>query len=394
MAPKGKGKMPNQLSRSKPSSSPLGAFKGVSEMSMAPVTIGNSLRSSKPTVTQSRDSVVVTGRDFVMPVGAVVSTYTGWALAAGFPLTPAALNASALRGYFQSYERFRFRRAVVHYITSSSTASSGDIMVLHHTNRGGPKVDHASSNFMSYAMSTDAAVLGPQWVNHSVDIVPSLPLDMCETDIFNTEDLQHQANGEVLVYTKNTSSATTESPGYLLIDYVVEFYNRMLNPRIQTLPTALLKNFNGNFNANGAPALGDVLAFAVTGINTYSGTAGTAPPGATTGDVYQIVLDLNQPTLAGAVNPLTSFATTGSSSTTAAYAAPPRTTFPLTNGGTYFAIWDATSTTMIMYPNYLSAFAGNPVVWNIAGAGQTLSCPCIYTLVGSKDNTYAQANIG
>lgn len=375
--------------------SPLGPFKGVSEMSMAPVSIGNSLRSSRPSISQSANSVVVTGRDFVMVVGGTQSSYVGWCLTAGFPLTPACLNASALRGYFQSYERFRFRRAVVHYITSSPTSASGDIMVVHHTNRAGPKVDHNSTNFMSYVMSTDSAVLGPQWVNHSVDILPGIPLDMCETDIFNTEDIQHQANGEVLVYTKNTTNGgVPDPPGYILIDYVVEFHNRMLNSRIQTLPTALLKNFNGSFNANGTPALGDPLAFAVTGVNTYSGVAGTAPPGATTGDIYQIVLDLTQPTLAGAVNPLNSFATTGASSTTALYSAPTRTTFPLTNGGTYYAIWDSVASVMTMYPSYISALAGNPVVWNIAGAGQQLSCPCIFSLVGSKDNTYAQANIG
>lgn len=384
---------PRAPSSSKQNESPLAPFQGVSEMSMAPVSIGNSLRSSRPTITQTANSVIVTGRDFVMVVGGVQTSYVGWCLTAGFPLTPACLNASALRGYFQSYERFRFRRAVVHFITSSPTSSSGDVMIMHHTNRGGPKVDHNSSNFMSYAMSTDSAVLGPQWVNHSVDIMPGKPLDMCETDIFNTEDLQHQSNGEVLVYTKNTTNGgAADPPGYILIDYVVEFHNRMLNSRIQSLPTALLKNFNGSFNANGSPNLGDPVQFAVTGINTYSGVAGTAPPGATVGDIYQIVMDLTQPTLTGVVNPLTSFATTGASCTTATYAAPTRTVFPLSNGGTYYAIWDGV--TMLMYPNYISALAGNPVVWNITGPGQQLSCPCVYSLVGSKDSTYSQANIG
>jgi hypothetical protein len=240
-------------------------------------------------------------------------------------------------------------------------------------------------------MSTDSAVLGPQWVNHSVDILPGGPLDFCETDIFNTEDLHSQANGEVLVYSKNTFTTAAEAPGYLLIDYVVEFYNRMLNPRIQVLPTALLKLFNGSFNASGVPALGDAVLFAVTGVNTYSGLAGTAPPGATVGDIYQIVLDVTAPTLTGAFALATSFATIGATSATVAYAAPTRAVFPITNGGTYFSIWDGL--VMVMYPNYISAHAGNPVVWNAAGA-IGLSCPCSYMLVGSKDNTYAQANIG
>lgn len=369
----------------------VGPFQGVSEMSMAPVTIGNSLRSSRPQVVQTNNVVTVTGRDFVMPVGGVQASYANWCLTAGFPLTPAALNASSLRGYFQSYEKFRFRRAVVHYITSSPTSASGDVMIMHHSNRAGPKVDHSSSNFMSYMMSTDAAVLGPQWVNHSVDLLSGVNQANCDTDIFNTEDLQHQANGEVLVYTKNTFTSSAESPGYLLIDYVVEFSSRMLNPRIQVLPTALLKLFDGNFNANGTPSLGDPVSFAVTGTNTHLGSAGTAPPGATVGDIYQIILDLTAPVTVGTPLLASVFATTGASSTTAAYQAPARTAFPLTNGGTYFAIFDGLS--MMMYPNYLSAFAGNPVVWNQAGT-LTLSCPCGYMLVGSKDNTYAQANIG
>lgn len=366
-------------------------FGGVSEMDMAPVTIGNTLRSTKPTVRQTANSIHVIGRDFVMSVGGVQASYTGWCLAAGFPLTPAALNASALRGYFQSYERFRFKRAVVHYITSSPTSASGDILIMHHTNRGGPKVDHTSSNFMSYAMSTDAAVLGPQWVNHSVEVITSVPLDYCETDIFNGEDLMHQANGEVLVYTKNTFNGAAEAPGYLLIDYEVEFNNRMLNPRVAVLPSALLKFFNGSFNANGIPALGDIVTFAVTGNNTYSGIAGVAPSGVSLGDIFQIVLDLSAPVLTGGATISNIFATIQAIGGTAAYAAPTRQVFPLTNGGTYFAVWDGTA--MQLYPNYAAAQVGMPCVWNFAGASQ-LSCPCIYSLVGSRDNTYAQANIG
>jgi hypothetical protein len=369
----------------------VGPFTGVAEMSQAPVSIGNTLRSTRPTAVQTANSVLVTGRDFVMAVAPVGNTYTGWTLAAGFPLSPAALNASSLRGYFQSYERFRFRRAVVHYITSSPTSSSGDILILHHTNRGGPKVDHSSSNFLSYAMSTDAAILGPQWVNHSIEVITTGPLDWCETDIFNSEDLQHQANGEVLVYTKETYNGAAASPGYILIDYQVEFHNRMLNPRVQTLPSALLKYFNGNFNANGAPVIGDPAAFAVTGVNTYAGTAGTAPPGATAGDIYQIVLDLTNPTLVGAATIANMFSTIGTIAATAAYVQPTRQPFPLTNGGTYFACWDGS--VMVLFANYDACLAGVPCVWTAAGA-QQLSCPCIYSLVGSRDNTYAQANIG
>ncbi len=366
-------------------------FAGVSEMNMAPVTIGNTLRSSKPQAVQTANGVTVTGRDFVMSVGGVQASYTGWCLTAGFPLTPAALNASSLRGYFQVYERFRFRRAVVHFITSSATSASGDILILHHNNRGGPKVNPTSSNFMSYALSTDSAVLGPQWVNHSIDVLQGIPQQLCYTDIFNTEDIQHQANGEVLVYTKNTFNGAADSPGYILIDYVVEFQSRMLNPRVNILPSALLKYHNGNFNASGTPALGDPVSFAVTGVNTYLGTAGVVPAGISIGDVFQIVMDLSSPTITGGGDVATNFATMSALFGTVAYTAPGRQVFPLTPGGTYYCVWDGT--VMQLYANYPAALSGLPVVWNFAGAAG-ISCPAQYSLVGSRDNTYSQSNIG
>lgn len=392
MANKAQSKV-NISANSKSRSPSMGAFSGVSQVTAAPVSIGNTIRSVGLSITRTKDGVVAVGRDYVQTVGGTTNSFTSWTLQAGMALSPMALNASALRGYFQSHQSYKFHKVVAHFITSSPTSTSGDVMIMYHANHGGPKVDHTSNNFLAYALSTENTVLGPQWTNHSVEIVPK---DVwLSTDVLNSEDVEHQADGEILVYTKNsTNAAIADAPGYLLLDYQVEFKFLMTNPRIASIPSSVFKWFPTGLFINMNIAAGDPIRMDVATASTYNAVTGVVPTNAVVGTIFQVVLDFqsasygvitsaNLPTLL-AIN----------QARNAAGAVTGSMVYAIGTGTTLYAVYRGT-TLFDLYPSYPAVFAGNALVATAGfGVGSFVNAVSIMCAVGSVNSTFLQANLG
>jgi hypothetical protein len=372
----------------------LEPFGGVTQVSASPVSIGNTVHSVEMKVQRTNGGVVVVGRDYVQTIGGTAGTFNNWTLQAGMPVTPIALNASALRGFFQSHEMYRVQRLVAHYITSSPTSLAGDVMIMYHSNHAGPKVDHTSNNFLAYALSTSSAVLGPQWTNHSVEIATKG--NWLNTDVLNAEDVEHQADGELLVYTKNTTNGSAaDSPGYIIIDYHVEFKNLMTNPRLVTIPSAIFKWFPSAALFNAATvAAGDPVRFDVNTASDYALAGGKIPPGTPVGTIFQIVLDF-QSAVYGIFTPAslaTLFAI--NQARNAAGTVTGSMVYAMGTGTTLYAVYRGT-TLMDLYPSYPAVFAGNTLNWTAGGgAGQFINCAMIMAAVGSVNSTFLQASIG
>lgn len=371
----------------------MSPFGGVSEVSAAPVTLGNTVRSVPQTVRPTPLGVAITGRDFVMALGGTTTAFSNWCLQGGMSMSPVALNASSLRGYFQSYESFRWLRVVVHYITSSPTSLPGDVMIMYHNNHGGPKVNHLSANFMSYAMSTDSAVLGPQWTNHSVQVFPSG--ESVKTDIMNAEDVEHQADGELLFYTKNTTNGTSpDQPGYIIIDYEVEFMHRMVNPRLASLPTGLCKWFPLAMGFSGAFATNENVNLDSNFTSSYSGAAVT-PNGIAVGQIYQVVFDFQNATFGGtfAAGSNLTFMSVITAFNYAAIGVSNATVYPIDTGCTLYMVYRG-GFRWNLYANYDAALSGQPMVWSAASAGASFTSAAAICCVGSVNSAFAQASIG
>jgi hypothetical protein len=372
----------------KPPQQAIRAFGGVTQMDIAPVSIGNSIRSVKQELTHGPNNVRIVGRDYVTTIGGTSTGYTTFTFQCGMGLSPVSLNASGLRGFFTSYEKFRWNKAVAHYITSSPTSTSGDILMFYHSNHAGPKVNHTSTNFLAYALSTDAAVLGPQWTNHSVNLLEG-PRPWLDTDLFNAEDVQHQADGELLVYTRNTTNGTAaDSPGYLLIDYDITFQSRMLNPRVQTIPSSLFKWFPTSMSYVAGVSTNDPFHGIFAGANIDGTTASLPPTGAAIGDIFQVVFD---PTNAVTTNfsPATGVSVKlGNANNT--------TVFPIVAGTTIYGVITSVTGTgdMWFYPTYDSVFGANYLMFNFTNASVTFQCPIAMCGVGSANAVYTQASIG
>lgn len=354
-------------------------FGAVSTVTTAPVAIGNSMKGFKAQVVQTgTDMVRVVGRDFAV-TAASTGTVTGWTLDAIVPLTPAAFVSSVLRSYAQIYNKFKFNIVGLHYITSSSTATNGDVLFQVNANRTDPCANWTTTTFLPYALSKEETIIGPQWTNHSCVIRPRGPTRSLVPGQNN--DLDYQCQGEMQLYSKTSS---TESPGYLLIDYDITFYEMSINPKAGLIPNPLIMGTPAQliFPASGVSVTTPPV-FTVTGTTFVGGTSITAlssQTGIHVGDVFKVIIDATNSNSAAwtfsagsatlaTVFSLRSGGTTGVTET-----------FTLTDGFTCYGVY-VSSTNFQLYADVTDAFVGGTA--GLIDAGGT------YTPNAYVDNSHS-----
>lgn len=261
-------------------------FGPVATVNTAPVAIGNSVRGSKTKVVTTAAGVTVSGRDFAYtPVG--TGTITTWTVSGGTPLTPAAFSDSSLRQYMQMYQRFRWRKLVAHYITSSPTSANGDVMFYHQKNRNSVFLSQTSSQLLPFVMSDSDTVIGPQWTNHSTDL--TLQSNWKSTDYGMSSVVDDFAEGDLFLLSK---TSTTDSPGYVIIDFVVEFRDLQISPRLLSLPLPRAQWAQCNVGLTAVAVTADTGLNAVIKGNNLSGTTSALPTGCVNGDIYKVIFDV------------------------------------------------------------------------------------------------------
>ncbi len=262
------------------------AFGAVSSITTAPVSIGNSVRGSRPRIKQAVDGARVTGRDFAFALSGTASAITNWELIGGMPITPCVLPSSILRNYCQMFQYFKVHRIVVHYITSSPTSQAGDVLFYYERDRLAPSPDYSNSSFLPYVLSDEATIIGPQWMNHSALISP--PQEWKTTLFGNQTDLNEDAIGTIFMFSKTNAA---NSPGYILIDYDISFKSMAVNPRAGTLPISRGQSNFVCFTRTSTTGLGGVVIFdsATTG-KTIANVTSSMPTGDSPGDVYKCVV--------------------------------------------------------------------------------------------------------
>lgn len=270
-----------------------GGFGPVSTINTAPVSVGNSVRGSKPRVTQTTDGARVVGRDFAFALSATGSTVTGFELIGSMPITPCVLPSSILRNYCQMFQKFKVNKVTVHYITSSPTSQAGDIVFYYERDALAPMCDYSSSNFLPFVLSDPHTIIGPQWTNHSANINP---VQEWKSTLFgNQTDLNEDKAGVVHFFSKTNAA---NSPGYLLIDYDISFKSLAVNARAGSLPVARGQStfMCGQVSAV-AKTAGDAFIFSdITSGKTIANQNSANPTGVSNGDIYKVVLQVTAST--------------------------------------------------------------------------------------------------
>lgn len=344
------------------------AFSDVSTISTAPVAIGNSIRGSKPVITQISDGVRIYGRDFAFGLGATVAAVTGWTLIGGMPLTPAVLPSSALRSYVQMYSKFKVNKINVHYITSSPTTQAGDVMFYYERDFKGPMMDFSSSSFLPFVLSDPLTIIGPQWTNHTLTVQPTD--DWNFTDYGLNADLNQTTCGAIYLFSKTASAS---SPGYALLDYDMSFKEMSVSPRAGYLPVS-----RGQFAYLNIGVTASAVTINATGVaavvqgNTPDGVASALPTGALAGDIYKFVADFTASTASG-VNSAWTNVTAGTLLDLPAGAG--NTAQAVDDGFTCYLQYSG-SNTLNVYPSLEAAIVGSnsyrygvtaTITWNLCG---------------------------
>lgn len=174
----------------------------------------------------------VTGRDFIC-TGQSTGTAVLWQLVGGVPLTPAAFGSSVLTSYCSAYQKFKIVSATVSYVTSSPTTANGDVCMSYIEQHTDGCPNFGSNSFLNSALSDPNTMLGPQWENNTSDIGLRVHefKDIC---FLPDGDINDNAVGEIQFFSKTSS---TDSPGYFILDYVIEFYELGNNARMKLMPS-------------------------------------------------------------------------------------------------------------------------------------------------------------
>lgn len=285
-----------QKTKSRGASAPRrpAGFGPVSQINTAPVSVGNSVRGSKPRVSQTTNGARVVGRDFAFALSPTAAAVTGFELIGGMPITPCVLPSSVLRNYCQMFQNFKVNSIVVHYITSSPTSQAGDVLFYYERNALAPMMDYSNSSFLPFVLSDPNTVIGPQWTNHSALIKPT---SEWKTTLYgNQTDINEDRAGTLFFFSKTNAA---NSPGYLLIDYDISFKQLAVNPRAGTLPIARGQSSFACITSTSFTA-GSAATWVLNSGDTIANVVSTAPTGAAVGDIYKCVM---QVTASQLVNP-------------------------------------------------------------------------------------------
>lgn len=331
-----------------------GASMGpVTTINSAPVAIGNSIRGTKSLVRPIPNGVRVVGRDFMFtPIG-TLSSVTGWCMGGGTPLSPAAFGDSIMRQYMQMYQKYRWRNVVVHYITSSPTSASGDVMFYRAKNRDSVFLNQTSSSLLPFVISDPQTVIGPQWTNHSAAI--EVTGTWKSTDYGMNSDINEFADGELFLLTK---TSTTDSPGYVLFDYEVEFAEMQISPRLLSLPLPRSQYYNVVMSTAGAKTQGAEADFLLNSGTNLSGSTSAVPTGFAQGDVYKVIFDATNSTFTvGTVANLLQINVNAATVET----------LTITDGLTLYAVAATPGGTISLYTSAAAAYScANPLQYGIS----------------------------
>lgn len=371
----------NAAQRNAQSARAAPVFGPVSTIDTAPVSIGNTVQGCSPVVTPVADGVRVRGRDFLITANATATSVTGWCLIAGSPITPECMSASILKGYCNSYAQYQVHGVALHFVTSSTTADAGSVLLYVGKDRAAPGLIPTAANLLPFVLSDHCTVISPVWKNASAVYHPSPA--WYTTGLGNDEGLHEQACGEMFVLSKVTEA---NSPGYILMDYDITFRNMQVNIKSLTFPITRMKYTEIAYEINAGVASGVTAQLADNVLQLLDGTTNsTTPTGTLVGDVFKMIVNITGSSASGALTLANAWVYTISGLTSPV--------IPIVDGLTVYATFVG-SNKWIFYPTYEAAVTGiNAIQWS-GGGGATLNLNlhAFVSWVGTVSGSELQAN--
>lgn len=305
-------------------------------VAMAPVSIGTSLRSSTPKMTRVNGNVRISARSYITSVAE--TNNTSWFLGAMVPINPLyfdGLPAGRLAG---TYKKYRFASLQFHYITRQPTTAAGEVIMAVNNKVSGECLAYSTSSFLPQAMSYQDCLMGPVWTNHTLNVTSCG--GWYDVDCLSNNDFEDALPGELYVWVQ---SALTDTVGYIVADYVLEFSTLDLGPRSVGIPYSpgLASIVSLVDTAN--PAVGNFPTVTIPAAYAYNTT--TRGFGAT----FRIVLDMSTSTLTAPITASTAWQLLSGALTE---------NVALVDGTTIYGVINST-TGMRLYPTLEGAITGS-----------------------------------
>ena len=196
----------------------------------APVSIGTQIAIRQPKVTRSGSGATIAGTDFIGTVeGQGVSTF---GLGKSALLSPAYFSSSYIGSLCRSYERYKWRKLIVHYIPKVATSTGGQVILCSQHNCTQPCLSGESGTFLQRAMSQNNAIFTTVWQRASIEI-DCARKEWCLVDPTTNSDLDDNIYEELQVYTQLSSS---QQSGFLVAEYICEFKDPIYQPHSVAIP--------------------------------------------------------------------------------------------------------------------------------------------------------------
>lgn len=200
------------------------------QRSLAPVSVGTSIRGGKPKIVRSLNDARIQGNDFIGTVEGLGTSTFG--LGKSALLSPAYLASTFLGNLARSFERYRWNRLRIHYVPKVSTSVTGQIIMCSQRSVSEPGLQPEAGTFLSRAMSQGNAVFGALWLEHAIDIDCGSE-DWHLVDPTTTSDIDDCIHEELQVYTQVN---TPQQCGYLFAEYDISFKEPIYQPHSTTIP--------------------------------------------------------------------------------------------------------------------------------------------------------------
>jgi len=320
----------------------LTSNKPQNTLTTVPAAYGFSLRMREPKITRTNNTAIITGSDYA---GTVFSSNSSlYEPAASVYLNPIYFNNAMLGNLSRTYEKFRFKKAVVQYVPSVPTSTQGQIIMTSTRSVKEPFIDASSTTFLSRALSQGNAVACPVWKEESIELNGSN--DWHVVDALIDGDLDDSIQEEVQVYSTCEATLTT---GILILHYEIEFKDPLMVYHATVIPSPV---GNGTIvtMVNSAAVNNNTAAITLTSPSTTLSGLGN-------GAIFRMVFQRVRSTLPTGVGSWSAYARvltqTAATLTTDTQVA---TDITSASGSVYYGVWNGAN--MILYASYEGAAAG------------------------------------
>jgi hypothetical protein len=281
-----------------------------------------------------------------------------------------------------------------HYITASNSAQQGDIAFYYGKNRNSVFLSQTSPNFLAMLITDENTIIGPQWVNHSIQM--NVASNWLSTDYGMTSNPDMYSAGEIFLLAQSPATTNNLEPcGYVLIDYVVEFAQHQLSPRSLTLPYVRAQYFQTNIGVAAATVTKGSTFWCNQVGNRLDGASASSPSGWQPGDIYKVILDVTNSNVSSWVGVGISNLFQYNLETGFSAATPIQPALTIVDGTTFYAVAFATAASggnpiYCFYPNPETAYTAlvSDAMNFGLGAAITFNLQCWLSLIG----TVAQAS--